>query len=50
MVFEVLETATVYKGEEVVVINKADLEAFKANGYTEEAPKKAPEKPVTPAK
>lgn len=48
MAFEVLETVTVYKGEEVVVIDKADLEAFKAQGYGIEAPApaKTPEKPA----
>lgn len=52
MAFEETKTVTVYKGEEVVVIDAADLEAYKAKGYSDEAPKaeapKTPEKPATP--
>lgn len=48
MAFEETKTVTVYKGEEVVVIDAADLEAYKAKGYSDVAPKKA-EAPKTPA-
>lgn len=52
MAFAVLETVKVYKEKEVLVINKSDLDAFKKDGYSTEAPKAAPIKPkepVTPA-
>lgn len=48
MAFEETKTVTVYKGEEVIVIDAADLDAFKAEGYSNEVPKKA-EASKTPA-
>ena len=33
---ELLKTITVYKGEEVIIINESDVSAYKSKGYNVE--------------